>query len=304
MAQRISLRTTAAALAVCASALLTCRILIRPVAAMQQRPTMGTIPSHATRNAPDDLEITGLPGYPDLYLRASDLATLPLVTPTIQGDPNFPGQTLHITGVYLDQLARALGAPTSLDLIDALCSDNYRSHYPADYIAQHHPILVFRVDGLAPAAWAAKTKQDDPGPYFITYEHFVPAFRILAHDDEAQLPTNVIRLNLSTTAKTFGAITPPGHYPADSPVAQGFAIAKQDCLRCHFMGTYGGTKSGLDWTALSAKARQDPARFAKYIRDPKSVDPHAQMPASPGYDEATTAALTAYFRAFPRSTPR
>jgi cytochrome c2 len=255
---------------------------------------------HPARESPTDLEISGLDSRPH-YLAYSELESLPQVEVAISNDGNFPGLTLHVTGVSLDELAKALGTPASLDLIDALCTDHYRSHYPADYVAQHHPILALRIEGLKPSDWAAKTKQYDPGPYFITYDHFVPSFRVMAHEDEAQIPANVVQLNFSTAAKTFESIAPPGKYADSDPVMKGFAIAKQNCLRCHFMGDYGGTKSGISWTILSQLASQQPGIFAHYIHDPKSVNTGAQMPGNPEYDDATTAALTAYFKTFSAS---
>jgi mono/diheme cytochrome c family protein len=162
---------------------------------------------------------------------------------------------------------------------------------------------VLKIDGMLPAAWAAQANQEDPGPYFVVYEHFVPAFHVLAHADRPQLPANVIRVNFSTTSATFGAIAPRGRFAADSPERQGFAIAKQNCLRCHSQGPYGGTKSGLDWNALSTWAREQPTYFASYVHGPRGFEPHARMPGDPEYDAATLAALTAYFRTFTGEPP-
>jgi len=248
----------------------------------------------------DNLEIAGIAPHSTCVTRAY-LATLPQVTRDIDGGPDFGGVKMHIAGVYLDVLAKALGAPSSDDLIDAFCTDKYRSHYPAAYIAEHHPILVLTVDGLTPAAWAAKTHQDDPGPYFITYEHFVPSFSVLSHADQPQVPTNVTRLNFSRAAVVFAPITPAGaepaaNYPNGSPAQQGFTIAKQNCLRCHASGSTGGTKSGRSWGQLANIARSRPSYFSRYILSPQAINSQAQMPANLGYDEATRAALTVYFQ--------
>ena len=245
----------------------------------------------------DDLEIAGLAPHSSCLTRAY-LGSLPQVTRDIDGGPDFGGLKLHITGVSLDVLAKALGAPPTADLIDALCTDKYRAHYPADYTAQHHPILVLSVDGLTPAAWAAKNHQDDPGPYFIAYDRFVPTFKVISHADQPQVPTNVTRLNFSTASATFAPITPSADYRENEPVQQGFTIAKQNCLRCHYSGATGGTKSGRSWSQLANIARSRPSYFSRYILSPQAVNPHAQMPANIGYDEATRAALTVYFQTF------
>jgi mono/diheme cytochrome c family protein len=248
----------------------------------------------------DDLEITGISQHSSCLTRAY-LGTLPQITREIDGGPDFGGLRMRIGGVYLDVLAKALGAPPNDDLIDAFCTDRYRSHFPAAYIAEHHPILVLTVDGLTPAAWAAKTHQDDPGPYFIAYEHFVPAFSVLSHADQPQIPTNITRLNFSSAAIMFAPITPAGadpaaNYPNGSPMQQGFTIAKQNCLRCHASGATGGTKSSRSWSQLANIARSRPSYFSRYILSPQAINSQAQMPANLGYDEATRAALTVYFQ--------
>jgi mono/diheme cytochrome c family protein len=267
----------------------------------------------ASRHADDDLEVTGmvagLPAGTAAYVSYAELASLPQVTVHVVDDENFPsrGPAPLVTGVPLDALARALGALPGSDLIDALCDDDYRAHYPASYIAMHHPIFALTIDHQRIATWAARTHQYDPGPYFITHAHFVPTVNVLAHREQPQVPSNVVRLDFSTVAATYGAITPPGSTGQSVAVQQGFAIAKQSCLRCHYRGQYGGSKSGRDWMALSTWAREQPVFFANYVHDPQAFEPHAHMPGNPGYDRATLAALTAYFQTFaaggaPRTT--
>ena len=264
----------------------------------------------SARHAEDDLEVTGmiagLPAGAVGYVSSAELATLPQITTTIQNDSNFADQLskgVRITGIPLEQLAIALGALPASDLIDALCTDRYRSHYPADYIAAHHPIFALKINGERPAQWAAKTKEYDPGPYFITHANYLPRYKVLSHAEQPQIPDNILRLNFSTVAATYGPITPRGDFPPNSPVAQGFTIAKQNCLRCHFLNGVGGTKSGIDWRSLSMWAREQPQFFERYIHDPQSVDPHAHMEGSPAYDAATLNALTAYFRTFTEEKP-
>ena len=262
---------------------------------------------HSTRESASDLEITGMAQGPTAnasgYFSYADLERLPHIEATVSDDPDYPGLTMRVSGVYLATLAATIVGSSSFDLIDTLCTDGYRSHFPADYIATHHPILVLKIDGMTPRQWAAQGQRDDPGPYLIVYEHFVPAFHVLSHADRPQLPTNVVRLNFSTAAETFGAIAPRGRFAPDSPERQGFAIAKQNCLRCHSQGPYGGTKSSLDWDALSTWAREEPGFFARYIHGPRGFESNARMPGNPEYDPATLAALTAYFRTFTARPP-
>ena len=278
-------------LAIAFCALLSC------VAGAQQRLTLSPV-----RHAPDDLEVTGmvagLPAGGIGYVSYAVLASLPQITTTIQNDENFadqPSRNVKITGIPLDALARALGALPGADLIDALCTDRYRSHYPASYVAQHKPIFALKIDGLRPDKWAARTKEYDPGPYFITHAHFVPAYSFHAYTEQAQIPDNIQRLNFTTEAATYGPIEPRAQ---SETIVAGFTIARQNCLRCHSRGASGGTKSGRDWLSLATWAREQPDFFARYIRNPKSVEPKAHMEGFPNYDAPTLAAITAYFRTF------
>jgi mono/diheme cytochrome c family protein len=296
-AARVVLWVVAGAAAACAT-----RAQEAPTGVLRHGPKAAPVSVLSQRTAIDDLEVTGmLAGVPQgavRYASYADLLRLPSVTAAVTDDADIGASAVHpvrVAGVPLDILAKALGVLPTSDLIDALCSDRYRSQFPADYIAAHRPILVLTVNGLKPAAWAVRVHKEDPGPYFIVYDRYVPTFKVLSHSDEEQLPTNVVRLNFTTRAATFGGITPRGEYAADSAVMQGFAIAKQNCMRCHASGAAGGTKSKHDWAKLSAFARQRGADFEQYVHDPPSVDPHAKMPRNAQYDAATLAALRAYF---------
>jgi hypothetical protein len=293
MDRRIGKAVTACA--VCVVLLIACTHLAFTLSA-RQATAARRIPIYQTRQMDTDLEVTGMiAGLPEGsrgYVRYADLASLPKIS-GIVNDRN-----VLVTGVYLDEVARALGVFRDSDLIDATCADNYRAHYPSSYIAAHHPILSLTIDHLKLATWAAHMHRVDPGPYFITHANFKPSFKILAHENQPQVPTNIVRLDFSTTASIYGAIAPRGSFSATSPEELGFVIAKENCLRCHNQGQYGGSKSGRTWTMLSTWAREQPAYFSAYVRNPKSFESHAKMPGNPEYDAATLAALTAYFRTF------
>ncbi len=261
---------------------------------------------YRSRQSDTDLAITGLvaglPSGATGYVHYDDLLALPLVTVALQGDENFPEpdhqHIAHVAGVYLESVASALGVSKESDLIAADCLDNYHSHFPNSYIAAHHPILGLTIDHLSALAWAKKTQRSSLGPYFVTNSRFVPAFKVLSHADQPQLPTNIIRLDFTTTAATFGAIVPRGNFAPGSPQQQGFIIASQNCLRCHNQGPYGGNKSGRNWQTLGTWAREQPAYFTNYVHNPKAFEANAKMPGNPQYDAQTLAAITAYFQTF------
>ena len=261
---------------------------------------------YPARQSSSDLAISGMiAGLPEGaigYVRYTDLSTLPKIGIDIPNDDNFreiqPGHNPHATGIYLDVLAHSLGALPSSDMIDATCSDEYRGHYPASYIAAHHPILVIAVNHRPVSEWAKAAHQRDPGPYFVTHENFLPSFKVLSHADRPQVPSGVVRLNFTTIAATYGSIAPRGHFAPESMEEHGFIIARQNCFRCHNQGKYGGTKAGRTWMTLSTWAREQPAYFENYVSNPKAFELQAKMPGNPDYDKSTLDALAAYFRTF------
>jgi hypothetical protein len=256
---------------------------------------------HAERSSVDDLEVGGealhIPRGSVRYIHYGDLLRLPQETYTVSDDSNLLPQT-EIGGVALETLARALGQSAPDTLVVAICKDQYRANYPRDYVAVHHPLLVLRINGKLRDEWPRTQEDGMLGPYFISHPFFKPAFKVLSHQDEQQIPYGVTRIEFRREPKVFGAIRPHGNWPANSPVEQGFAIARQDCFRCHNMGAEGGTKAERSWLQLAALAAHDQERFRQMIRNPQAVNPKATMPAHSDYDDATLSALTAYFKTF------
>ncbi len=251
------------------------------------------------RSSPGDLEVggelAGLPAASTRYVSYEDLLRLPQETYTVSDDSNFRGKT-QISGVALSTLAKMLGQ--SADMIVAICYDHYRTNYPPDYLAAHHPLLVLRINGQERDHWPSAEKGGSMEPYLISHPEFKPSFKVLSHEDEPQIPFGVTRLEFRREAEVFGPIRPRATWATDSQIGQGYIIARQDCFRCHNMGEQGGTMAGRSWLQLAALANSDGERFRRIIRDPASVTAGAKMPAQPGYDTATLDALTAYFKTF------
>lgn len=255
------------------------------------------------RQLPSDLEVsgalTGLPPESTRYLTREELLAMPQVSFTVTDDMNFTGPT-RIRGVKLEELALRLTASSGSNMAVAICDDGYRANYPRAYLVAHHPVLVLEVNGQPPAGWPKDSQEHkfDMGPYMISHPKFTSGYKILSHAEEAQIPWGVVHIEFREEKIVFGAIAPRGAHAQDHEVQDGFRIAEQNCFRCHNAGREGGQKSGLSWEALSAFAAASPKDFAAYIRRPLTKNPHAQMPGNPRYDDATLAALTAYFRTF------
>ncbi|MES2391867.1 MAG: hypothetical protein V4555_09510 [Acidobacteriota bacterium] len=259
-----------------------------------------------TRHSAGDLEVGGeLAGVPPgetRFIAYSDLLKLPLETYTVTDDSNFIG-TVRITGVALEKLPSLLGAAQDAHMITAVCDDLYAAHYPAAYIQAHHPLLVLRIDGRDPAHWPLGADHSAMGPYLISHAKFTPGFQILAHKEEPQVPWGVIRLDFNHEADVYAPIQPRGPAADSEQVQQGFAIAKQNCFRCHARDGEGGRKSKRSWERIARQSVTDPRSFDDYVRNPQALNPASQMAASPQYDAATLAALRSYFRPFAETRP-
>jgi mono/diheme cytochrome c family protein len=258
---------------------------------------------HSTRAGAGDLEIGGsLAGVPrgqTRFVRYAELLTLPLETYTVTGDTNF-GKTVRITGIPLEKLPRWLGAAPGAGMVIAVCDDAYAAHYPTDYLRAHHPLLVLRVNGKDPAHWPVGVDGVPMGPYMVSHAHYTPGFRVLSHEDEAQVPWGVVRLDFRNEAEVYAPIEPRMRTPL---VDQGYIIARQSCFRCHSRDGEGGLKSSRSWGVVARRAQNDPQWFDAYVRNPKKINAASQMAASPQYDESTLRALRAYFMQFSEDAP-
>jgi mono/diheme cytochrome c family protein len=271
--------------------------------AQSQTTTLSAMSLREVRSSPLDLEVAGelagLPAGTVRYLKREDLLALPQVTFTVSDDGNFAGPT-RVRGVLLEVLLRQVSARPHSDMVVAICEDLYRAHYPRAYIAAHHPVLALLINGKEPKDWPKDSEGSglDIGPYLISHAAFTPGYKVLSHPEKPQIPWGVVRLEFRNEETVFGAIDPHGIHAKDPEVQHGYRIAQQNCFRCHNMGAEGGEKAEHPWLVLAAWATASPEYFTAYVRNPRSRNPHSQMPGNPDYEDATIHALISYFRTF------
>ena len=254
-----------------------------------------------SRHAPSDLEVGGslqkVPRGETRFVSYESLLSLPQESYLVTDDTNF-GTRVQVSGVSLEKLPAWLGAESGASMVIAICDDKYAAHYPASYVHAHHPLLVLKVNGLKPDHWPLGVDRLPMGPYMVSHPSFKPSFRVLSHEDEAQVPWAVVRLDLRREQTVYAPIEPQGAAANDPIVQQGYTIARQNCFRCHSRAGEGGKKSKLLWRDLAHEAVTNPTRFDAYVLRPKSLMPQSQMASSPQYDDATLRALRRYFASF------
>ena len=284
-----------------ATVLVTACCVLSVPAMFSGNPPIGKLSLHPTRQASTDLEVGGefsnLPQGSTRYITYLDLLSLPQVTYTVSDDANFRGKT-QISGIPLAQLARLVDASPQAKLLVAVCYDGYRTNYSSAYLTAHRPLLVLKINGEMQNGWPKTESGSSLGPYLISHPAFTPAFKVLSHNDEPQIPFGVVRIEFRNQETVLGAIAPPGSYPANSPVMDGYRIAQQNCFRCHNMGAEGGQMAGRNWQLLALWAAHEPQLFSRYVKSPQSVNPNNKMPGNPEYDAATVDALRQYFTTF------
>ncbi|MFT4111717.1 hypothetical protein [Silvibacterium sp.] len=252
-------------------------------------------------NSPADLKVDGvLPAVPPgavRFVRRSDLEQLPMVSYHVTDDANFP-KPVDIRGVPLDTLLHALGISGGGIIVAAVCDDAYEAHYSDTYRAAHHPILVTQVNGREIHGGGRSSDDGAYGPYLVSHASFHPSYRVLGHDEEAQIPNGVVELRILREKDVLAAIAPRGHEAPGSEIEQGYRLASQYCFRCHNAGEYGGHKANVPWSQIANEAARDPKSFIRWVKNPQAVDATAEMPASTDYSDAMLHAVTAYFQTF------
>ena len=261
---------------------------------------------HRTRQSSTDLEVggdlTNVPHGQTRFVTYADLLTLPQETHTVTDDANFVGH-VTLSGIALDKLAYLLGASPSSAMVIAICDDSYNAHYPAAYLAAHHPLLILRINGQPPAHWPLGADGSAMGPYMISHPSFTPAFHVLSHADEPQVPWGVLRLDFRNEAAVYEPILPGNPLETRLTAWKGYNIARQNCFRCHSRNGEGGTKSPTTWNDIATIATENPTHFNDYVLHAKDLNPKSQMATSPNYDDETLAALRSYFRTFTEPLP-
>jgi mono/diheme cytochrome c family protein len=268
-----------------------------------QAPAGETVKLASVRGSALDLEVSGdlasLEPGSTRYVTREQLLAMPQSAFTVTQDANFSDPT-EIKGVTLSELARQLASAPDSDLIVAICVDQYHAHYTRTYVTTHHPVLVLKINGKEPAEWPkdAEGHGADMGPFLISHPDFNSASKVPAQPEDPQIPWGVVKIEFLDEKVVFGAIAPRGPHASDPEVQQGYAIAKQNCFRCHNLGAEGGGKAGRTWLVLSAWANSAPDAFLAYVHDPKSRNTDSQMPANPQFDALTLKAITDYFQTF------
>jgi hypothetical protein len=256
---------------------------------------------HGERSSPYDLAITGrLAGVASgatRYARWSDLCAMPTSKLTLDGE-FVPGPQV-VTVVFLDDLWKALPVAAGADTFLAKCSDGYASVFTSEFIATYKPFLILEINGKGPKDWPPPGLTYNPGPYVVSVSASVAPSSAKYRDLEHKKPWGVTSLEVASYADRFSAIYAGAFTSLSATARDGREIWVNSCASCHEgpSGIFGGTKAARPFQLIAAFALHDRTFFEKYVRDPKSLVPSAQMEPHPHYTDAEMAGIEAFIAA-------
>ncbi len=256
---------------------------------------------HAQRTSPGDLELTGriqgLPAGQSRYATWKELRALP--TSQLRVDGEFVKGPQMLTVVFLSDLLGALPLSPGADSVLATCGDGYAGIYPPGFIKKYRPFVVLEIDGRGPSDWPPPGLAFNPAPYVVTVsEELVPAAAQFL-DIEHKKPWGVTTIEVASFGERFRTLY-SGIWASPGPaVREGREIWLNSCASCHAgpAGTFGGTKADRPFKVIVAYAAYDAPFFRKYVRNPKSLVPSAQMEAHPRYTDGQLDDLIAFITA-------
>lgn len=133
-------------------------------------------------------------------------------------------------------------------------------------------------------------QQVSPAPYYLVWEKETQE-DLTTHPRPWQLAS----IEISKFEETFPKTVPTGESET-SPAWAGFAIFREQCVRCHAINQQGG-RVGPDLNVPQNITEYRPiAQIRAYIRDPRTFR-YGNMPANPHLDEDDLDSLVAYLRA-------
>ncbi|MBI4953253.1 MAG: cytochrome c [Myxococcales bacterium] len=130
----------------------------------------------------------------------------------------------------------------------------------------------------------------NPGPFYLVWRK--PGQQDL---EAYPRPWQLASIEVASFEDTFPLTVPKGE-PEGSPALAGFAIFREQCIRCHAVNQQGG-RIGPDLNVPRSIVDYRPVDQIKaYIRDPRTFR-YSNMPSHSALTEADLDGLVAYFRA-------
>lgn len=252
----------------------------------------------AKRKAPTDLEVSGLAAKADrpMFVAHAELMQLGTISLTVTNDAELKRDAQYV-GLPVDTLLKMLPVAKDADTVFAYAHDAYMGYFTPDYIRRHHPFFALMLDGKPPEQWPRGEYNLPLGPYMVSHPDFKPSDSVLGLPEGPMIPFGVVRVQFARASQTIDRLKVKAATTNDV-VSAGQKLALRQCLACHHHDNFGGTKAQRPWLILATWAKADANYFRRYVRNPKAVNPAANMPGFKDWPDETIEAVRRYFAEF------
>lgn len=181
------------------------------------------------------------------------------------------GRAVSYLSFSLADVLKLMDASDAEDLVFH-CLDGYQSTTAAANVAKLDLRLAYGEDGI-PGQWSliptGKT-MTDPAPFIV----------VSANSSDSKVfswPFQMNRIEAVSFASKFPLVLPTG-VPANSAVARGFGIFREQCLKCHSVNLQGG-EIGPELNIPQNITEYRSTRFLRqWLHDPNQFRARARMP--------------------------
>ncbi len=207
-------------------------------------------------------------------------------------DPSY-NQTKSYRGFGFKQLLATAGFPAlnGDDTLVLTASDGYAPTLSAQLLAKQQPMLVF-AEADKPDFSFTPLQQGkgmlSPAPFYLVWPGAGKAA------EQYAWPYQLVKIELIRFADRYAQVIPVN--TASAQVQQGFALFKQNCLKCHSINLQGGVLGPELNAPKNVTEYWQTHDLKAFIRDPESYRYQSKMPAFRHFSDADIDALLAYLQ--------
>ncbi|MDZ7871203.1 MAG: cytochrome c [Rheinheimera sp.] len=205
-------------------------------------------------------------------------------------DPSY-NQHKSYRGFDFKQLLAIAGFPAlnGDDTLVLTASDGYAPTLSAQLLARQQPMLVF-AEAEQPDFSFTPLQQGkgmlSPAPFYLIWPGAGKAAEHYAW------PYQLVKIELIRFADRYAQVIPLS--TASAQVQQGFALFKQNCLKCHSINLQGGVLGPELNAPKNVTEYWQQHDLKAFIRNPESYRYQSKMPAFSHFSDADIDALLAY----------
>lgn len=207
-------------------------------------------------------------------------------------DPSYH-QMKSYRGFLFNDLLQKTGFPLldNDDILVLTASDGYAPTLTAAQLQQHQAMLVFAEAGKPDFSFTPLQQGKgmlSPAPFYLVWPGAGKAAENYAW------PYQLVKIELIRFHDRYAKVIPAAGAPAQ--VHQGFALFKQNCLKCHSINLQGGVLGPELNAPKNVTEYWQTHDLKAFIRDPETYRYQSKMPAFSFFTDAEIDAVLAYLQ--------